>query len=552
MAEPEKKEHAEKIDFSMFKDEYFSESLEGFQRSNEVLMILEKDPSRVELLEEVFRALHTLKSSSNMLDFADIGGLAHLAENMLDRMRKRALPVDAYSIGLLFRVVDTLEAMVKDRVHGSGEPVDTAELSAEISILCESDSGATVKEVQGARVAGLPAIDKIQSIKVHVSLLDMLFDQIGEMVISKNRLDNLLAGKMTKDLKVVMTEMDRLIGGLQENISAARMLPIDEIFQKFPRMVRDLAKEEGKEIDLVIEGREIDLDKAILDSISEPIIHLLRNAVAHGIEPKAERLASGKPPIGTIRLTARSSENHVLISVEEDGRGIDVDRVRAVAVSKGYRSQEEVNALSNDDVIDMLFESGFSSLDRVSGLSGRGVGLDIVKTSAMRLGGVVEVSTQPGKGTRFTLRLPQVVAVMQTLMVGVGDYTYAIPSDIVTETVNVTDADIKMVGQDPVLVLRGEVIPFVKLGEMLDIPHSNKQEEIIAIILKIGDKYLAVGVETLMDITENIIKPFDTIARQFKGFTGGAILGDGRVALLLNIPTLLNFKTLEKKVGVRS
>ena len=140
---------------------------------------------------------------------------------------------------------------------------------------------------------------------------------------------------------------------------------------------------------------------------------------------------------------------------------------------------------------------------------------------------------------------------MQTLMVGVGSYTYAIPSDIVTETVNVKDADIKMVGQDPVLVLRGEVIPFVKLGEMLDIPHSNAQDEIIAIILKIGDKYLAVGVETLMDITENIIKPFDTIARQFKGFTGGAILGDGRVALLLNIPTLLNFKTLEKKVGVR-
>lgn len=547
MTESNRKEHPEKIDFSLFKNEYFSESLEGFQRFNDILITLEKDPTQTVLLSELFRVLHTLKGSSYMLGFIDIGNLAHQSENMLTLMRNGVINTNDASISLLFRTIDALESLVRCRIQGSNEISDNTELSTKIKTLCESHTIDVIKEISTEKTTWVPAIEKIQSVKVQVGELDALFDQIGEMVIAKNRLDTLLDGMMNNDLKKILTEMDRLIRGLQESIYTIRLLPISEIFQKFPRMVHDLARAEGKEIDLIIEGGDIELDKAILDSISEPIIHLLRNAVGHGIEAQAERISLQKPPIGTIHLGARRTENHVLISVADDGYGINVQHLKDLAISRGLRSPKEILDLPDKDAIEIIFEAGYSSSNEVSELEGRGMGLDIVKTSATKLGGVVEVSTQVGQGSCFTLRLPQVVAVMQTLMVKVGDYIYAIPSDIVIETVNLTSQDFKAIGHEPVLMFRDEVIPFVHLGKLLGDSHSDIHENIVAIILKTGGKLIAIGVESLIDIMENIIKPVDPIAKQFLGFTGGAILGNGKVALVLNIPTLLNLKAKQKR-----
>ena len=391
------------------------------------------------------------------------------------------------------------------------------------------------------------AIERIETVRVHVEVLDSLFNLVGELIITKNRIDDLVADTAGKELKGALTAMDRIISELQEDVSTARLVPVDEIFQKFPRMVRDLAREHHKEIELVLEGREIELDKAILDAIGEPVIHLLRNAVAHGIELPDERQEQNKGRVGTIKLAAQRAENHIIFHVDDDGGGIDIARMKEVAIRKGFVKAEEVESLPDRDVLNLLFEPGFSGAEEVTGLSGRGVGLDVVRTSVRKMGGTVEVATQKGKGARFTLRLPLTTAIMQTLMVGVGEHIFAIPSDIVLETLEIHPQDIREIQHGQALVLRQEVIPFTRLNEVLNIPIQENQRELVAVIVYRGDQFMGLGVDTVLDHTESIVKPFDLIAQQFKGFSGGTILGDGRVALLLDIPTLFGFETLREE-----
>jgi len=532
----------DKIDFSMFLDDYLNDAREGFQAINSALLALEKDHSQTEHLDEIFRVVHTLKSASTMLEFFSIVELAHIGEDFLDRLRKKELPITQETIDLLFEVVDTLEAMV-------GEPnADFGLQIAELKDRIEHGLQNVENRTRNSEIR-IPqsAIERIETVRIHVDVLDSLFNLVGELIITRNRIANLVADTAGKELKGALTAMDRLISELQEDVSTARLVPVDEIFQKFPRMVRDLAREYHKEIELVLEGREIELDKAILDAIGEPVIHLLRNAVAHGIELPDERQEQNKGRVGTIKLAAQRAENHILIQVDDDGGGIDIARMKEVAIRKGFVKAEEVESLQDRDILNLLFEPGFSGAEEVTGLSGRGVGLDVVRTSVRKMGGTVEVATQKGKGARFTLRLPLTTAIMQTLMVGVGEHVFAIPSDVVLETLEIHPQDIREIQHEQALVLRHEVIPFTRLNEVLNIPIQENQRELVAVIVYRGDQFMGLGVDTVLDHTESIVKPFDPIAQQFKGFSGGTILGDGRVALLLDIPTLFGFETLREE-----
>ncbi len=552
----------DKIDLSMFLDDYLNDAKEGFQAINSALLALEKDKSQTERLDTIFRHVHTLKSSSTMLEFTDIARLAHICEDLLDRLRKNELPVTQATIDVLFEVTDTLEKMVREPNADWGLRI--AELKkkfAELELQNPEKESAirTPKSAIENSAIRIPqsAIENsaleeseirtphsaIETVRVHAALLDSLFNQVGELIITKNRIDTIVADTENKELKAALTAMDHIITELQENVSAARLVPAGEIFQKFPRMVRDLAKERGKEIELVLEGSEIELDKAVLDAISEPLIHLIRNAADHGIEPPEIRQKRKKKRSGTLKIAANRAENHIIIAVEEDGGGIDIARMKEVAVGKGFVNQEEVESLEDNDVLNLLFKPGFSSAEEVTDVSGRGVGLDVVKTSVSEIGGTVDVATQKGKGTRFTLKLPLTTAIMQTLMVGIGNHIFALPSDIIVETLEVKLEEIKEIHNEQVLVLRNEAIPFVTLHDVLNIPHQEDQKEMIAVIIYWGDTFIGLGVDTLVDQTENIIKPFDPIAQQFKGFSGGTILGDGSVALLLDIPGLFDFGT---------
>ena len=441
-----------------------------------------------------------------------------------------------------------LEKMVQERAEGKGGKIEFQALARKIKELASGETyrqkQANPREAPETKTAVIPSIEKIRTVRVQVELLDALFNLAGELIINKNRLDNILADTADKELKAALASMEHNISELQESVSAARLVPVGEIFQKFPRMVRDLARDAGKEVELVVEGSEIELDKAMIDTLSEPLIHLLKNAVDHGIEPAETRQKRKKKKSGMVKLVARRSENHILIDVEDDGSGIDTARMKEVAVREGFVSPEEAESLQDKDVLNLLFEPGVTSAEEVTDVSGRGVGLDVVRNSVRRLGGTVEVATEKGKGTRFTLTLPLTTAVLQTLMVGVGKHIFAIPTDTVVETLEIKPGDIKEIRNEQVLVLRQEVIPFVKLNEVLNIPGGGDQDNLIAVVIHIGDRFLGLGVDTVVDQVENIVKPFDTIAQQFRGFSGGTILGDGRVALLLDTPNLFGSETL--------
>lgn len=539
----------DKIDLSMFLDEFLNDAKEGFERINSALLVLERDFSQRERLDEIFRVVHTLKGSSTMLEFSDIAQQAHLCEDLLDRLRKDDLELTSEIIDVLFEVTDTLEAMVKARAGRTDEKVDFRGTAEKLRELLAGHPRVDEEAASKKRKPTIPTIETIQTIRVDVDLLDSLFNLVGELIIIKNRIDNIASGLPEKDLKAALARMNRMIRELQENVSVARLVPVNEIFRRFPRMVRDLAKAADKEIDLVLEGADIELDKSVLDALSEPLIHLLRNAVDHGIESAETRRRHGKRKSGTIRLTAGRGENHILVEAEDDGGGINISRLRELLVGRGLLTAEEAKTARDRDVLDLMFEPGVSTAKGVTGLSGRGVGLDVVRNSIAGLGGTVRVSTREGKGTRFTLELPLTTAIMQTLMVGVGQHVYAIPTDVVLETLQVEPEDIREIGDGKALVFREEVIPFVTLREALSLPSEEGPEGNIVVVLSRGDELLGLGVDAVLDQMENIIKPFDPIAQEFKDFAGGTILGDGRVALLLDVASLVGLGLQQRGMG---
>lgn len=552
---------SDKLDFLRFLEDYLNDARDGLQAANTALLALEKDFSRTELLDEIFRVFHTLKSSSIMLEFSDTAELAHLTEDLLDLMRKNEVRISQKGIDVLFEIADTLGIMIKERGENKGRQVAdrTGKISNFRSLIAElkgiaarpqtqpKREGIRENEKKGIHKTIAPVIEKIKTIKVHVDMLDALFNIVGEIIILRNRLDTIASDIQHKELTSTLLEMNRLVSEMQDNVSVARMVPVAEIFEKFPRMVRDLAKERNKEIDFVLEGSEIELDKAIIDAIGEPVIHLLRNSIDHGIELPEERQRLNKNIQGRMRLAAKRTETHILIEVEDDGRGIDTAHIRSVAVKKGFIQQEEAETFQDNNIMNLLFHPSFSTAEEVTGISGRGVGLYIVKSSARELGGTVEMTTQIGRGTRFTMKLPLSTSIMQMLMISVGGQVFGVPSDIVIEALDIKPKDIREIHDNKALVLRNEVISFVLLHEALGISVGRDQENFVAIIVSRGNKFIAVGVDAVLDQMENIVKPFDPIAQQCKGFSGGMILGDGRVALLLDIPALLNFETLKEE-----
>jgi len=538
----------DKLDISIFINDYLADCREGFQAINKALLALEKAPGQTEHLDEIFRHVHTLKSSSAMLEFSDVAELAHSCEDLMDRLRKNELTVTQDTIDVLFEIIDKLEMMVKEHAEGRHGGTGFKDIVRKIEKMSSGAPKLDEKPAAGKpKKASSLSLEKIHTVKVDMDLLDAMFNIVGELIINKKRVDTIIASSASKELKTVLAAMDRMINELQENVSAARLVPVGEIFQKFPRLVRDLAREAGKEIELILEGNEIELDKAVLDAIGEPLLHLLRNAVDHGIETAESRQQQGKKRAGTIKLAASRMENHVSISVADDGAGIEPKQIKEVFVRKGLIKPEEAESLQDRDILDMLFKSGVSSAEKVTEVSGRGVGLDVVRNSVKQLGGTVNIITDKGKGTNFTLRLPLTTAVMQTLMIGVGQHIFAIPTDIVQETLEVKPQNIRNIHNEQALVLRDEVVPFVRLHQILNIPDQENLEEMIAIIVNRGDRLIGLGVDTVVDQADNIIKPFDTLAQHFTGFSGGTIMGDGRVALLLDVPGLLGFTTLQKE-----
>lgn len=391
-----------------------------------------------------------------------------------------------------------------------------------------------------------------QTVRVDVGRLDNLMNLVGELVIDRTRVEEIggqVRARLGSDpvvdvLEEVSTHLGRLTGELQEEIMKARMLPIDQVFNRFPRMVRDLARRAQKEINFIIKGRETELDRSVIEEISDPLIHLLRNAVDHGIEEHQERIRLGKNPVGTIAVKAFHYENQIIITVEDDGRGMDPEALRQKAVEKGLMTREQASRLNTTDCLNLIFLPGFSTSKEITDISGRGVGMDIVREQLEKINGTVDINTQVGKGTKFTIRLPLTLAINRSLMVKHQDVIYAFPLVNVMETIRISPEEIKTVHGRQVIVLRGSVLPLCNLNRIYGGPQIVAEVEpkdigsdggLSVVVVGTSDKRVGIVVDELLGEQEIVIKSLGDFLGRIPGIAGATILGNGSISLILDV-----------------
>ncbi|MBP3339040.1 MAG: chemotaxis protein CheA [Lachnospiraceae bacterium] len=387
------------------------------------------------------------------------------------------------------------------------------------------------------QTAGKPIVNR--SVRVDIDKLDVLMNLVSELIIAKN---SIVAANENAENAQGVTEhieyLERVTTNLHESVMKVRMMPIETVTQKFPKMVRDLSKKLDKQMKLVITGEETELDRTVIDEIGDPLMHLLRNSADHGLETADVRISRGKDPVGNIELNAYQDGNNVVIEVKDDGNGIDVERVRDKALEKGSITQAQAEAMTDKEIIDLLFQPSFSTAKAVTDVSGRGVGLDVVKTKIESLGGDIEVKTKLGEGSTFIIRLPLTLAIIQALMVELGDEIYAISLGSIETIEDVNISEIKYVQSKEVINLRGSVIPIIRLGQVLDI-ESEETENLTVVVVKKGDRSAGLVIDKLIGQQEIVIKSLGKYINNSKLISGATILGDGEVALILDVNTLV-------------
>ena len=391
------------------------------------------------------------------------------------------------------------------------------------------------------KAAAAPAkkVHHSQSVRVDIEKLDTLMNLMGELVINKVRLEQIGQTHRLADLTETLEQMDRVTTDLQNIVMKVRMVPVSSVFNRFPRMVRDIAKELNKEINLTIEGEETELDRTVIDEIGDPIMHLLRNSCDHGVEEPDVRESKGKPRAGEVGLIARHEGNNVVIMVTDDGAGIDAAKIRAKAVEKGMISQEEADKMDDADAVRLIFLPGFSTADHISDISGRGVGMDVVRSKIEALSGHVDVETKIDEGSVFKIKLPLTLAIIQAMLVKVQEEMYAIPLGSIDSTINIQESEIKTVQNKEVIVLRGEIIPIIRMEKMLQVPHVKDSDETFVVVVHTGDAKAGIVVDNLIGQQEIVIKTLGSRFTGLKMYSGGTVLGDGRVDLILDVATMM-------------
>lgn len=378
-----------------------------------------------------------------------------------------------------------------------------------------------------------------KTVRVDIDRLDVLMNLVSELIIQKTRLEGLEGIVRTPDYVETIEYLERITTNLHDAVMKVRMVPVETVFNRFPRMIRDISKDIGKEVILTMSGEETELDRTVIDEIGDPLIHLLRNSVDHGIESVEKRKSLGKSEAGSIALRAYQDGNNVVIEVEDDGEGINVDKVKKKAIEKGLINKDMAVNLTKKDIIDFLFKPSFSTVDKITDLSGRGVGLDVVKTKIESLGGVVEVETELGKGSKFFIRLPLTLAIIQALLVLVGNEKYAIQLSSIQKITNIVPDEIKMVQKQEVVLYRNTVVPIVRLDKVLEVQKEDvEQKQLTLVIVKRGDRLTGFVVDKILGQQEIVQKSLGKFLSGIKVITSATILGDGNVALILDVNAL--------------
>ena len=535
-----------------------AEARERLGEMNMSLLALERGEG-ADRVAELFRAVHTVKGMAAAMGYMPVRDLSHALETLLDLLRRGVTPVTPAIIETLFDSVDTLESAIVAVSHDAQEPIDvtaavasletmTAAINIEIDgvnptmewpVMRTADPTPPVPRpvarptpvMQPATIAAPQQEKGHRFVRVDAGRLDTLMTLIGELVIARGRLQDIARRAANPALSEIVLESSRLIGSLQTEITTSRMVPVGQAFERFERMVRDTAVSLGKKVVFEILGSDIEVDKSVLDEIGEPVMHLLRNSLDHGVETPAERRVAGKPAAAKLTLSAARERSSVVIRVSDDGRGIDMNRVLERALAAGLVEPDH-GILSDAEVLALIQRPGFSTTSKVTEISGRGVGLDVVATKVRSLGGSVELSTDAGAGTEIRLELPMTLAIIHALIAKSGDEVYALPITHVVETFVVDPSMVIFEDGREMLTVRGQPIPAVHLRERLG--HPPRESRAHAAILDLPDGRMSLVVDEFIGQQEVVVKSFDAARGMPQLFNGATILTNGSPALILD------------------
>ena len=525
-------------------DAFVAESDEGLQAMEESLIALEADSADPELLDNIFRVAHTIKGNASALDFPELASFAHRVEDLLDAIRTRKLSITAELISLILHAVDALRALVpaaaegKDKLSPSHEQLKE-KIAQEVS---GAESGAAHVSEEGpspAPASGLVSHEaRNRTLRVDVAKLDKMLNLTGEIAIAQGRLRRMieqLKNDAGRDILEMHREAEILYKDLQEQVMSVRMVPVGPLFQQYVRAVRDISRSHNKLARLEIVGGEAEVDTRVFEHLKDPLLHMIRNAIDHGIESPEERHAKGKNPSGSLVLKAFHSAGNIMIQLSDDGAGFNRQRILAQAKKLGLI--EDGERLSNQEVYRLVFEAGFSTAESVTDLSGRGVGMDVVRRNIDALRGSIEISSREGEGATITIRLPLTLAIIEGFSVVAAGETYVIPLEMISECLELPEDHITN-DEGGVLSLRGEPLPYVRLRQVLGVEAPPPHRENVVVLQHEGGR-AGLAVDELLGESQAIIKPLTDLFRNVKAVSGSTILGDGRVALILDVSTLM-------------
>jgi two-component system, chemotaxis family, sensor kinase CheA len=532
---------------------FLAESEEGLSAMEESLVALESRPGDDEALGVVFRVVHTLKGNAGAFGFQPLVEFAHVLEDILDRLRHKDLPVTPPLVTLLLQSVDALRQMVPDAVSGNdGSPRTHEALLKELVEAGQAIAPAIVAEPSPEQVADVGPVEgranqgrrredreRGRTMRVDIETLDRMMNLTGEIAVARGRLKQLLAnlgGQAGEEILDAHRNADRLSLDLQELVMKVRMVPLGPVFRQHIRTVRDVGAAHGRQARLLIEGEDVEVDTTVVEHIHDPLTHLIRNALDHGLEPPEIRKGRGKDPCGTLTLRAYREAGGIVIQLADDGAGLDRGKIVARARSLGMIADPE--ALADQELHRLVLEPGFSTADAVTDLSGRGIGLDIVRRNVERLRGSVAIESREGEGTTITLRLPLTLAIIAGFAVGVGRETYMIPLDAVVECLELPAEQCPHADGRGVLNWRGEALPYLRLREVFGAGGTAAGREHVVVVGHDGGR-VGLAVDLLYGESQTVIKPLGRLFQGLPGITGSAILGSGRVALILDVAGLL-------------
>lgn len=609
--------------------EFITETNESLAALDNEIVRLEQNPNDTNLLNNIFRLMHTIKGTCGFLGLSKLEKVAHAGENVLDKLRHKELDVTQTAISLILESIDRIKGLLEHlEQHGAESEVDNSPLIAKLNEFAETGAlaenaeatvtakptkaakktkgkketapvvaaqepdehgfipvpaGATAdlaetvaatnatktKEVavseglkagqqaEKSTTANAGATSSNQSIRVNIDVLENLMQLVSELVLTRNQLLQVLRSQQEaqNEYTAPLQRLSHITSDLQEGIMQTRMQPIGNAWQKLPRIIRDLSIELNKKIDLRMNGEDTELDRQLLELIRDPLTHMVRNSADHGIEMPADRVAAGKPETGTVTLSAFHEAGHIIVEIKDDGKGLDVERIKNKAITNGIISKEQADALDKRQIFQFIFAAGFSTAEQVTAVSGRGVGMDVVRTNIEKMGGSIELDSEQGKGSVFRIKIPLTLAIMPVLIFDVNNEKYAIPQINVVELVRVVDGSenkIEMVNQSPVLRLRGRLLPLIDLKKVMEIGGERKlSEKHFIVVCEMGNFSFGIIVDKIHDSEEIVVKPSSTPLKKLNLYSGCTILGDGSVIMILDpnglIKTITKHTTTQKE-----